>query len=113
MIGSWFQDISRITIVKNEDTPFGNTLTEPYLSNYVRNSLWDLENINVTVGPDSVRFMGLASTNNYNFNFTIQRKPAYYLYNGIYPCLILNAITIFTFFFPFNVQASLSMDIFV
>lgn len=89
-------------------TPFDTPLSKPYLSGYVNNSLWSLESINAGVAEDSVRFMGMAYTNNYYFNFTIQRQPAYYLYNDIYPCLILNAVTIFTFFFPFNVQASLS-----
>ena len=99
VIGSW--SLPNLKIIMNY-YPFLNA------SGFVENSVWSLQNQNVFVENTS-RLSSQNLSSDIYFQVTIERKPMYYLLNNVYPCLILNIITLFTFKFPFPIQATLSL----
>ena len=99
VIGSW--TLSNMQIMMNY-YPF---LTA---SGFVENSVWSLQGGNFFV-TNTTRLSAQNLASDIYFQGTFKRKPMYYLINNVYPCLILNIITLFTFKFPFPIQASLSM----
>jgi hypothetical protein len=77
-------------------------------SGYISNSIWTLQkNINIFV-QNTTRLSSQYLASDIYFQGTVQRKPMHYVMNNVYPCLILNVITLYTFTFPFALQASLS-----
>jgi len=104
IIGSWFQDAGLVYIYT--DTTFQNISS---MKTYSENSIWAIESTNASTKIESSRFLGVTYTIDFYFNITMRRKPSYYLYSNVYPCLILNCVTLSTFFFPFILQASISI----
>ena len=99
VIGSW--SLPNVQIMMNY-YPF---LTA---SGFVENSVWRrLENKNIFV-TNTTRLNAQYLSSDIYFQGTFKRKPMYYLINNVYPCLILNIITLFTFKFPFPIQATIS-----
>lgn len=98
VIGSW--TLSNVQIMMN----YNPVLTA---SGFVENSVWSFINQIVFVTNTSRLNAQYLSSDIY-FQGTIKRKPMYYLLNNVYPCLILNIITLFTFKFPFPIQATIS-----
>jgi hypothetical protein len=99
VIGSW--TLSNTQIIMNHKS----LLTA---SGFVENSVWSLQNTNVYV-KNTTRISDQYLTSDIYFEGTVKRKPMYYILNNIYPCLILNVITLFSFIFPFQLQSTLSI----
>lgn len=102
-IGSWFQPSSIICIIS--DTQFNSI---PDLFGYISNPIWSVKSTNVSVMNVGLRFLNLLTATDFFFNLTLQREPSYYIYNTVYPSLILNCVTLIAFFISFELQASLS-----
>lgn len=81
------------------------------LGNFTKNPVWELvENDTYSVNESRVGIY--FETNDVHLKLTVKRKSLYYMINNVYSCLILNAITLLTFFIPFAVQATLSKKLF-
>jgi hypothetical protein len=78
---------------------------------YDENPIWKLTNTSVSFINISSRWLGgdpLESNSDLFFNITLKRQPNYYMINFVFPCFILNLITLFLFFMPFSLQAVMS-----
>lgn len=77
---------------------------------YIENPIWNLTNLSLTVRPSKSKFQNDPDyeSDELHLNFTVKRTPLHYMINSVYPCIILNAVTLSTYFLPFNLQASLS-----
>ena len=74
----------------------------------MKNPVWEIVDQNQRIVENSSRInIDFITTDTY-FEITIKRGPLYYMINNVYPCLILNVVTLLTFFLPFALQASLS-----
>lgn len=103
ILSSWSQSSTNIDF--DTDTDSIN------IQSYVSNSLWDLKSVSFSSASSKERFGLLYSeykTEDVSFNFELRRRPLYFMMNGIFPCLILNCITIMSYFLPFSTQASIS-----
>ena len=101
-IGSWQHDDSEIKI------DFDQTNKKASTVNFMANSVWDLVGNKISIVNTSSRFFCYLSSSDFVFELTVQRKPLYYMINNVYPCLILNVVTLITYFLPFSLQATLS-----
>ena len=66
---------------------------------YIKSSEWDLVHVDVTVNTIKYTccdhpFQDMA------FKFVIHRRPMYYVFNVIIPCIILMCLVLFSFFLP-------------
>ena len=106
IIGSWFHSLNIIKLKIGNLSPMDLDPTK-YID-IIRNPIWNLIRFNANI----VKSKRLASSieEYYDTYFTaiIKRNPLYYMINSVYPYLILNVITLLTFFLPFALQASLS-----
>ena len=102
IIGSWFQ-INRLVNL-NIDPNF------PGIDNdFVKNPVWDFVEAEACYFiENSSRLSSDYKTSDIHFMASMRRGPLYYMINNVYPCLILNVVTLLTFFLPFALQASLS-----
>ncbi len=97
-IGSWQQDKKRIK--------FTSTKNYSSISDFTEHAVWKVvEAASFTVKSAS-RFK-YSEGNDFFLKFSIKRKPLYYLANNVFTCLVLNIITLFLFFIPFQLQATL------
>ena len=101
-IGSWQHVDSEIKI------GLWNRYKKAYTVNFMANSVWDLIGNKLYIVNTSSRFFGYFSSSDFVFELTVKRKPLYYMINNVYPCLILNLVTLITYFLPFILQANLS-----
>ena len=74
---------------------------------YLNNTIWSL----IQTDVQSVDFIGVDAqfwidddTNNtlLEFTLTIQRNGLFYMMNSVFPCFLLNIVTLLTFFMPFS-----------
>ena len=101
-IGSWQREKDDINIVIDEDLDIGST------DDLTPNLVWDLVDYDLFLINSTSRFFGSSGySNDLIFLLKIKRKPLYYMINNVYPCLILNMVTLITFFLPFSLQATL------
>ena len=101
-IGSWQREKDDINIVIDEDLDIGST------DDLTPNLVWDLVDYDLFLINSTSRFFGSSGySNDLIFLLIIKRKPLYYMINNVYPCLILNMVTLITFFLPFSLQATL------
>jgi hypothetical protein len=98
VIGSW--------TLSNDDMfmKYEHFLTS---SGFTENSIWTLESENNFV-QNTTRLDKEYLASDLYFQLTMKRKPMYYIVNNVYPCLILNLITLFTYTFQFQSQVTLS-----
>ena len=85
------------------------------IDDYTENSVWKLTNSNISVINTKKRLPSFikkqnASIKEIQFSFNIQRRPLYFMINGIFPCLLLNCLTLLFFFLPYGSQVGLSMS---
>lgn len=100
VIGSWTLTDKQINIE-----------FDPFLIEYksdVENSIWNLYNGN-SISKNTNRLGIQYPTTDVYFEGIFKRKPMYYIINNVYPCLILNIVTLFTFHFQFAQQVALSI----
>ena len=87
-----------------------NTVLPIALDNdFIENPVWDF--VEAETGyfiKNSSRLFFNNKTSDIHFVASMKRGPLYYMINNVYPCLILNVVTLLTFFLPFSLQASLS-----
>jgi hypothetical protein len=105
-IGSWFEDISRITLINQKLYVEAN-------SGFIENQIWTLIGESINLIRNTTRFSSIYLSDEIYFTFRVKRGPLYYMINNVYPCLILNVITLIIFFVPFSIQASLSNKIYI
>ena len=78
---------------------------------YIQNSLWDLKAMEVKTILSSDRYFDYtrsSQTEDISINLILKRKPLYFMVNNIFPCLILNSVTLIAFSLPFALQIGLS-----
>ena len=104
-IGSWQYDETRMFFISNliDETKF----------DYIQHPNWDLiDVIDKPVVTDLRIHYDSSAPERYNidiwYEIILQRKPAYYMINNIYPSLILNIVSLLAFTLPFASQVSLS-----
>jgi hypothetical protein len=89
---------------------FGNK--EIVTANYVPNSLWDLKAINNYSATPIDRFQYYYPTYAIDqtiYEIVVKRRPLYFMMNSIFPCLVLNIITLLAFALPFANQMALGL----
>ena len=97
-IGSWQQDKTRIT--------FSTTKNYSSIGDFTNSPLWDIDEANSFTVKSASRFK-YSEGNDFFFKLSIKRKPLYYITNNVFSCLVLNIMTLFMFFIPFQLQATL------
>ena len=103
VIGSWFQTNQLVNL--NLDPNFNGIDND-----FVKNPVWDFV---ISESRSYVKNSSRLLSTDYkasdaHFVASFKRGPLYYMINNVYPCLILNVVTLLTFFLPFALQASLS-----
>jgi len=105
-VGSWIQTSDRMNIELGD--------SKIKTDDYVENSVWKLKDLNVAIIQSNKRIPTFLSDKNFTcdeiqFTLKIERGSLYFFANGIFPCLLLNCLTLFLFFLPYNSQVGLSM----
>ena len=94
-ISSWIYGDSRVFY----------SINDSYIevSDYTSNPIWtlDIENsgLDLTVKSDRIPFLNDNSTE-IDVIISLKRKPLYYMINSIFPCLILNIVSLILLFMP-------------
>ena len=93
----------------------GDNITEFSLDDYTENAVWNLVSTNIDLKKTEKRLPSFLKNNNLSidqidFKFKIKRRPLYFMVNGIFPCLLLNILTILFFFLPYSSQVGLSIS---
>ena len=100
-IGSWQHDEDRIKLESD--------VNNDSLKDFIYNPIWELKAINDSEFESKFRFLGQDLGNSdVVFYFILKRRSAYYIINNIYPCLILNIVSLLSFRLPFASQVTLS-----
>ena len=103
---SWSHGSNRI--IYTENGSFAIDMDE-----YVEHTSWKLErtNIIVTEAADRAPF---EYTENavISIQLYLQRKPLFFMLNGIFACFILNCVTLLSFALPFATQITLCKNVF-
>lgn len=104
---SWSQGANRISYEENATLAID-------ISEYTEHSLWKLERTDMIVSEsiDRVPFEDTYSSI-LSIQLFIQRKPLFFLMNGMFACWVLNCVTLLAFALPFAVQITLSKTIIV
>ncbi|XP_074650100.1 neuronal acetylcholine receptor subunit alpha-10-like [Tubulanus polymorphus] len=89
--GSWTYDGFQVDITNRSD--------DVDISNYIVNGEWDLTNIfverNVVIYPCCIEPFP-----DVTFHIYIKRRTLYYMYNVIFPCIMMSALTLLVFCLP-------------
>jgi hypothetical protein len=91
-LGSWSN--SRLTLYIDNS----NLNQSDVSSDFLQNSLWHLLETNISKSESNEIF----------FNFSLQRKGLYYMINYVFPYLVVNILTLATYFLTFNLQINIS-----
>ena len=89
--GSWTYDGFQVDIL--------NRTSEVDISNYVNNGEWDLKSISIV---RNVVFYACCEEPfpDVTFFIVIQRRTLYYMYNVVFPCVMMSALTLMVFCLP-------------
>ena len=90
---------------------FVEELSSVYVTNCISNSLWKLGDVSVEKIYSTDRYydvIGDIQSIDVSINILLKRRPLYFLINNIFPCFILNCVTLLAFSLPFAVQIGLS-----
>ena len=103
---SWMRASNRIDYAQNDiklDT-----------KGFIENQIWKLGNTSIYSKVDEDR-NPFEDTQNTHIVIGIEliRKPLFYMINGVFPCLILNLVTLLSFMFPYVQQVTVNMTIFL
>jgi hypothetical protein len=99
-IGAWQYDNSRLAFDAD------NTTVD--LTNYLENSLWSLSNITTGGVRSKSRYQSNLNGTDIEFQIQIKRRPTTNMLNNLFPCFILNVVTLATYWIPFNLQITAS-----
>ena len=89
-IGSWSYD--------NEQIEFSAKDSKFDTKDYIENAVWDLRSVSSDEKETSKR---LNNSTDISFKIRIKRRPTNYMFNNLYPCFVLNVVTLLTFWIPF------------
>lgn len=79
------------------------------LEGYVENQIWKLKNISIkSPKPLSILNTESNSRNRILVQIDLARKSLYYIINGVFPCIVLDIVTLMTFLFPYAQQLTIS-----
>jgi hypothetical protein len=78
---------------------------------FIKNPVWDLEETGFSFTNSKDRYS--YHLPNYNikevkFRFILKRRPLYFMINSVFPCLVLNVLTVMSFFLPTMPQFTIS-----
>ena len=85
--------------------------TELDTDSYIPHSLWRLSDYLVGSINSGDRYFDTSQnvlTEDVIISFKLKRQPLYFIINNIFPCLILNFVTLLAFSLPFATQIGLS-----
>jgi len=114
-IGSWQYDKARINLTARLEKNYFRDSTPSQIWSFVSMSVSDLytsfrsPNSDDSTDGNNATFQ----SNDIYFNLIISRKSSYYMLNNIYPCFILNLVSLLAFFLPYASQLTISMSIFL
>ena len=103
VIGSWMYDKHALNFVEE--------FSRVYATNCIQNSLWELSHVSVEKIYSMDRYYDISGDTqsvDVSINILLKRKPLYFIINNIFPCFILNCVTLLAFSLPFAVQIGLS-----
>lgn len=105
-IGSWQYNIEKIVLSIGKNSSEQNI---DYID-YIENPLWKLIDLDFKLAPSDTRINPHLNWKQKEIDFimTFKRRSSYYMVNNIYPCLLLNILTLLLFPLPFALQATLS-----
>ena len=89
-IGSWSYD--------NEQISFSGKDSSFETKDYIENAVWYLQSVSSDEKETSKR---LSNSTDISFKIKIKRRPTNYMFNNLYPCFVLNVVTLLTFWIPF------------
>lgn len=103
--GSWTYNSLQMNLSKHDP--------EPDLSELIPNEQWDLKYAETR--RHSVSYICCPEEYlDVTFYFGLKRKPLYYIYNLLMPCMLLSALSLLGFFMPYDVgvvKVSLSITL--
>ena len=95
IIGSWQYDDTRLLFKSNS--------SDLNMDNYIENPVWNLLSTTGTDVPSTDRFdaySGLTSTD-VVYELFLKRRATNYMLSNLFPCFLLNFITLIVFWMPF------------
>jgi hypothetical protein len=104
-IGSW--------AMSDDKLDFGDNAEDPINKNfYIDNAVWSLVQTSYDFFLSQDRYSyDLVDYNikEIKFKFILRRRPLYFMINSVFPCLVLNVLTLMSFFLPALPQFTISM----
>ena len=89
-IGSWSFDNKQISF-SGKDSSFET-------KDYIDNAVWNITKVSIEEKETSKR---LSNSTDLILKINIKRRPTNYMLNNLYPCFVLNVVTLLTFWIPF------------
>jgi hypothetical protein len=105
VISSWILDKSKFNFQNDKDSLLNQI--------YPENPIWELVNVEIKEIESKDRYGYLFSDQTSietHFQFYLKRKPLYFMINAIFPCLILNVLTLLGFGLPVAQQFAISTN---
>ncbi|CAF4840870.1 unnamed protein product, partial [Rotaria sp. Silwood1] len=104
---SWSQGYNRIVYTENRSLVIDT-------SGYSEHPLWKLSgtDLDITDAADRAPFENTVNPI-ISIQLFLQRKPLFFMMNGIFACLILNCVTLLSYPLPFATQIGLCMTCFM
>jgi hypothetical protein len=99
-----------------EKFDFDSHDSEVSLEFYHENLIWDLISVEKTSNRVRDRFSYYFSDyhmENVNFELLIHRRPLYFMINNIFPCLVLNLLTLLAYGLPTAPQFTISIQFWI
>ena len=103
VLSSWSNGIARINFAVTEN------LID--LTDYIEHPIWDITSTDLDEkesGIDRVPYVSNSYSSEITISLNLKRKPLYYFVNFIFPCLVLNFVSLFAYSIPINGQIGLS-----
>jgi hypothetical protein len=103
---SWAQGTNRIAYTENSSLVIS-------ISEYTENPLWALNGTDMIIYHAADRTPFEETFNDViSIQLYIQRKPLFFMMNGIFACLVLNCVTLIAYALPFATQINLCKNSF-
>jgi hypothetical protein len=84
---------------------------------YTENAAWDLTSVEISAVEIKDRFYAryneLYPMRGLSVELYLSRKPLYFMMNGVFPCLVLNVVTLIMFGCPPIPQFTISVTLFM
>ncbi len=107
-LSSWALSASMLDLTINKSSVMKD--------NFVDNPSWNLDDVSVQIKNNTQRFGYFFKDYLYqevSVILNLSRRPLYFMINGVFPCFILNILTLLAFGLPATAQFSLSITIFL